>query len=97
MGQRSGVELYLDFGKSELRAEGLARRTEPYIFGDNPLIPPPPKARKLKINAAVAEFSDHALLYEAWESNLVKVNQGPEQNQQEDPNANAEPAKVDPA
>jgi hypothetical protein len=69
------IELDLNLGEPEFRAERLIGAVEPNVFGDDSLVPAQAQAGELEINPALVQFLEERPFYKAGQANLINVNQ----------------------
>ena len=91
------IEPQLDLGERQLRAERFVGAPEADVLRDDAVVPAQAQAGELQVKAARAQVFQQRLLGEIGQADLIEVKQRAKQGENQEPDGDAEPAKIDPA
>src|ERR1035437_3987937 len=94
-GKGGVIEAQPHFRKRQMRAKRLVGTPEANVLRHDAVIPTQAQAGELKLEAPNPEVFQQRLLGEVRQADLIEVNKTPEQEENQQPNGDAEPAEAD--
>src|ERR1035441_9978792 len=94
-GKGGVVEAQPHFCKRQMRAERLVGPPEADVLRHDAVIPTQAQAVELKIEAPCPEVFQQRLLGEVRKADLIEIKKAAEQDENQQPNGDAEPAEAD--